>query len=66
MSKNGGILENNELMMVYCIYDTVFYGFLGYIISSYMFWKLSGVRDVQTQHFTDHYDHFSVQNVNKW
>ena len=56
----------NEFMMVYFIYDTVFYGLHGYNISSYISWKCkSGARDVQTQHFTDHHDHFIVQNVKK-
>ena len=49
--------------MVFCIYGTVFYGLIGHNISSYIFWKLSGARDAQMQHFTDHYGHFIMQNV---
>ena len=52
-------------MIVYCIYDTVFYGFIGYKFSSYIFWNLSGARDAQTQHFTDHHDNLTMQNVEK-
>ena len=43
-----------EFMMVYCIYDIVFLGFLGYNIPSYMYQKLSGASDAQTKHFTHH------------
>ena len=52
--ENGFILKKSEFMMFYCIYDTAFYGFLGYSISSYICWKLSGARDAQTQRFRDH------------
>ena len=52
--ENGFILKKSEFMMVYCIYDTAFYGFLGVSISSYICWKLSGARDAQTQRFRDH------------
>ena len=48
------ILKKSEFTMFYCIYDIAFYGFLGYSISSYICWKLSGVRDAQTQRFRDH------------
>ena len=51
--------------MVYCIYDTVFYGFIGYKFSSYIFWKLFGARDAQTQHFTNHHDNITMKNVEK-
>ena len=65
MSKNGEKMEKNEFMMVYCIYGTVFYGLIGHITSSYIFWKLFGARDAQTQHFTDHHDNITMQNVEK-
>ena len=51
--ETGFILRKSEFMMVYCIYDTAFYGFLGYNIFSYICCKFSGARDAQTQHFRD-------------
>ena len=46
--ETGFILRKSEFMIVYCIYDTAFYGFLGYNLSSYIGWKLSGAMDAQT------------------
>ena len=34
--ETGFILRKSEFMIVYCIYDTEFYGFLSYNISSYI------------------------------
>ena len=48
------------LYLWYCVLWVI-----GYNISSYIFWKLSGAKDAQRQHFTDHHNHFSVQNVKK-
>ena len=63
------ILKKSQFMMIHCIYGSAFFCFFVCNISSYIYKKLSGKRDAQTNHFTDHHNHFIVQNVKndqKW